>query len=816
MDLFKRIQDLSAIYDDDGPSAMVPESRPMFNNGGMLVKPNADGSRPGYAKQKNVGSNQYGKFKTDKPTGFETINKKRLEDFNKKNKYINKLISDANAKDKYTSVGDIAEKVKKKFNLKNIKSINISSFPDLELLESRVDKVDKVLRDMLISDKPLNGFWHNIISDRTGVPINKPGNLRILDQSSTYNSIKDQGLDLLKVNYSRKTFNYLHDFSLSDQLTKALEIAEGNPTYKGLGGEKLRTALPSNKTMEFALRSWNANKGSKDGPIQFFDSNGKRIVWKKGIKLPYNKVSFSYNGKRHKKSNFNVDYMKKYFPEIYENQTSLNKLSTKLIDNPYKPGSKISVKNLIKTIQINNFEWSPRTSTLDIMHGKNGIIFEPFTNLTYASRDLNTLENSIKASLKAGNLKPSEANNLLKTVRFSIEGKTGDLLNDAIIERQKYLAKNKNLSFPLMDDKSFSKKLMAFCPAGTAKVTTKAGGGRVPYADGPVCTPDEAIRGMNEEFDKLKKGNATTGEASRTVNKFKNLGVKGMSGLLKAGLVSEVAYEAALGFDKVISEGQSPMQAFRQSYLTAPLRAIGAMKSFEEGEREEILDAARDKGKVGRVLDLQNLVGDKNKLASNIQGLKSNVEDLQRLDDGDFGYMGGTQGQEDALASAQANLQDMYRSGELSKAEQLFSTKPQDLKLKDKTLMDAYNDAIEKRRNIQAERSSIAQSIAADKNRVRDANKAMLEKFPIYTPEIIDSMYERAKVEKPKNLDYADFGKQMSDYDKMNYFADNFRTEKAGGGIAGLSGGDPKGAMTTSMNPDSQGLQGLFNRVKKV
>jgi len=31
MDLFKRIQDLSAVYDDDGPSAMVPESRPMFN-----------------------------------------------------------------------------------------------------------------------------------------------------------------------------------------------------------------------------------------------------------------------------------------------------------------------------------------------------------------------------------------------------------------------------------------------------------------------------------------------------------------------------------------------------------------------------------------------------------------------------------------------------------------------------------------------------------------------------------------------------------------------------------------------------------------
>jgi hypothetical protein len=34
MDLFKRIKDLSAVYDDDGPSAMVLESRPMFNDGG--------------------------------------------------------------------------------------------------------------------------------------------------------------------------------------------------------------------------------------------------------------------------------------------------------------------------------------------------------------------------------------------------------------------------------------------------------------------------------------------------------------------------------------------------------------------------------------------------------------------------------------------------------------------------------------------------------------------------------------------------------------------------------------------------------------
>jgi len=47
----KRIQDLSDLYDNDGPSAMVPESRPMFANG-QLVQPNANGSRPGYKGNK--------------------------------------------------------------------------------------------------------------------------------------------------------------------------------------------------------------------------------------------------------------------------------------------------------------------------------------------------------------------------------------------------------------------------------------------------------------------------------------------------------------------------------------------------------------------------------------------------------------------------------------------------------------------------------------------------------------------------------------------------------------------------------------------
>ncbi|MDC3346429.1 hypothetical protein OAV76_04155, partial [Schleiferiaceae bacterium] len=334
--------------------------------------------------------------------------------------------------------------------------------------------------------------------------------------------------------------------------------------------------------------------------------------------------------------------------------------------------------------------------------------------------------------------------------------------------------------------------------------------GRVPYADGPVCTPQEAVRGMAEEIDKIKKGNASAGESSRTLNKLKNLGAVGMRGLVKAGLISEVLFEAALGFDKVISEGQSPIQAFRQSYLTAPLRGIGVMKSFEEGEREELLDVASDKGKVGSVLDLQESVRNRDTLINKINNLETSLEDQQDLNDGSS-FFSSTEPLEKRITELKAQLQDSYRDGQINRADQLFSTQPQNLKLKDQSLMEAYNNAIEKRAVGQASNSFKAQSIAAIENRIRKANKAMIEKFPMYTPEVIDSMYKEANIEKPENLDINVFNNVMRDQDKMNYFADNFRLEKASGGIASLTKTIPP-----ESGPTPHGLRYPYNNVKKV
>ena len=654
--------------------------------GGMLVQPGFGGTRQGYAtssvktkKFKYPVSNQFGTFYSDKKPEVSKAVIKQEE----KTKFINQLVSDANAGDKHVSIGEIGEKVKKKFKLKNAKSINITSFPSLELLESRADKIDKVLRDMLISDKPLNGFWHNVISERTGVPINKPGNLRILEQSPTYQSIKDQGLDLLKVNYSRKSFNYLHDFSLSDQLSKALEIAKGNPTYIGLGGEKLRTALPSNKIMEFALRSWNTNKGSKDGPVQFFNQNGKPITWKKGIKLPYKNVSFSYNGKMHKKSDLNTDYMKKFFPEVYNNQIAINNLSVTKVDNPFKKGSKISVKDLIKKIQVDNYKWSPRFPTLEILHGKKGVATEPFSNLTYATRDINQLENSINASLKAGNIKPAEANKLIKTVRSTISGKTGDDLKQAIIDRQLNLAKQKNLTFPRIKEvgiDDFKKLILNFAGTVTDKcaVNLKADGGRIGYNLG-----SEACLKIGREAldDGLLKGFKNKQQVDLAGLILKGgAGFKSMFALRNifgpAAIAATVAFEGGLiGYD-MLTSGKTLREAFGDNLLNY---ALG--KDYQIDPQEELFKRFKGLGyddqqigSIKRSLDVMNTINTGTQLAKDVgkqqealQKSRGQTEEFMIPDDQ---MMADTAGQraEQNLKDAKNQLaefnRDLVRSGQ--------------------------------------------------------------------------------------------------------------------------------------------------------
>jgi len=343
------------------------------------------------------------------------------------------------------------------------------------------------------------------------------------------------------------------------------------------------------------------------------------------------------------------------------------------------------------------------------------------------------------------------------------------------------------------------KQLMKFCP------NSKANGGTV-----GTCSIDEAVTGMRNEITKVRTGAATSGEASRIANKFKNFGSKGARALVKAGVVSELFLEAALGFDKVISEGESTMQALRKSYLTAPLRGLGLMKSYDEGIREELIGAATDKDKVEYVLDQQELINDKNEAVKKLQRLKDEYEQ-ETYGVGDFGYT--PDNKQDVLKKInkkQAEIKDMYRSGQLSKAEQLITgfQKPMDLKIKDRAYYDALINAQEKLSVINAPMFVPSSERAIDmqiQKRIKEGD--------MLTPEKINKYLEDQNLPVDETVDI------LGGYDKILQDA-GFGAIAEAGGVANLAGGGiAKQAGVSSgpapeAGPNSQGLLSLKNRVR--
>ena len=93
----------------------------------------------------------------------------------------------------------------------------------------------------------------------------------------------------------------------------------------------------------------------------------------------------------------------------------------------------------------------------------------------------------------------------------------------------------------------------------------------------------------------------------------------------------------------------------------------------------------------------------------------------------------------------------------------------------------------------------------------------MEQAFPTMSvPDINLALENVGLTQQETGMTYPELQDYIKREDQMQSIADaGGVANMAGGGIAKMAG-DRSGAMTRSMNPDSQGLQGLFNRVKKV
>jgi len=364
-------------------------------------------------------------FPIRRDLGIETtvykMSPEKAKQIEKISNYVAEQVKLANEGDKFVGPVDIAKKTFKKFNLTPQKGVadkktgivpkaqaegrfrlDPGTYPAIKNLQTAEEKIDSVLKKMLLDDKPLGNLWYRELSKKTGFTNESISKLFKKGNILTYNKIKDEGADFLVKNFSKaKNFDFLKELSFSDQLSQASEMIEGRPiiTY----GKQAKFVEPKYNVMNFAFRSWEKNEGK--GPIKFFDKKtNKEITWDYGRRIKGAKSYFTYKGKKFDLQNLtDTAFIKKSFPEVYERTVQAATFGNKKIDNPFKPGSKIEIRKLVKKIQVDGYGWRPKTSTIDILHGEGGVKNEPFTNLRYNTRDINSVEASLTKKLNAKN-----------------------------------------------------------------------------------------------------------------------------------------------------------------------------------------------------------------------------------------------------------------------------------------------------------------------------------------------------------------------------------------------------------------------------
>ena len=227
-------------------------------------------------------------------------------------------------------------------------------------LETRVDKVDKVIKELLISNEPFNKQLTKHIIDKTG--ITQPFFIQIRDQVPSYKAIKKEA-ERLPQFLNKTTNKYLLKLPLAEQLQEVNELIKGDPVYTYTPAEKTifkKAATAKQDVMKYALESWNQNRGQ--GEIKLFDIKGNPIAWQKGLRPEYGKVSFTYNGKKYNTSKLTPEILKKDFKEVYETRQNINSLRGTKVPNPFKKGTEIPVEKLIREVQVKGYNWSPRGS----------------------------------------------------------------------------------------------------------------------------------------------------------------------------------------------------------------------------------------------------------------------------------------------------------------------------------------------------------------------------------------------------------------------------------------------------------------------
>ena len=444
------------------------------------------------------------------------------------------------------------------------------------------------------------------------------------------------------------------------------------------------------------------------------------------------------------------------------------------------------------------------------------------TSLLDKNKDLlNELSNNLK--IRQNIVNASSVKNLDEARRIMLEGseltekkmlgtfKKTDRAPKTIIDQ----------SFKRIDDPKMFKaekqieKLLASFSANPKCRANFSKGGRINYATGPASLSECALSGRNRLEKVIKTGVKLGGQegalATQILRAGRSLGSAfTLSGLFgPAALAFTAAAEAGIvGYD-MLTTGKTFKETIGDSLLNYALgektkidpdkeliKRFGTLEGMTSDKLEGIKNVLKQTNTLNTILK-QNL---------KVENLADQVKFQNQQPKDTFMSPDDEMLQSDTAMRTRQSLDD-----EQQKLKEILtnyrSKPPVGLSMEDTIIGNMASDQFFK------EKQDLAEA-------VRDAEIQKLEsKGPVFMGQVFPK-FEEGRQEKLLNLKSninpaAAYAIESYENPDLNRFTPIRPFGLAGGGIAKLAGID-EGPQTVSMNPDSQGLQSLKNRVKNI
>ena len=865
---------LNDFEDDFGPSSTVQE-RSMFNDGGMLVKPSDDGSRPGYADDKRGPKSENPYLKDKKFLKYAEENFGWTPDMGTRG------IGG-------TNLASMMSQYEKGLAVKN-KIIGVTGLVDA-LGEDNPFSKDSILRSFSYADKKITKNMS--VDQKSRIKMAKKIRDIILDVSGQPTTLKDlygpyknirTGGNTKVFELSKRQINKINKLLSKDYAVQGMQEGTTDNIYNLFKDKKFMNAVKKYEGGAVDIDSYlfkkvfEPGKGGKNsyaymqlgrilrGEIELDGIKVDKKLGNKIIKSIAHDSATNIDGEMGKAASRWAKFqMAKFFDD--SNATYKNLSET--------------VTSAFRDVGIKNFDLDEifPARTGQITYNKGSGVYNQFvqvidSNINRKSKRsfdgrmssrLQDLDQAYKIAQKTGDYSKVEAivkandtdiENFYKTnpeakgkvnlTKFRFDPKTKTFLSPKQVFESQYKGSYETIPSKIRQgmEKYYSKTGISIDP-GTAVTLEKSAADLKKVSDNPkeqvklfkkmgyrcnksgggaedvACYLDDAkqTRADLKSSDINVRAKAITKQrnALNVAKKLPEIGkvlrrvgqgtLAGVTGTLKAlGFTSPIGYaiEGAVEggiYDYYRKKGYNHEQSLAETFT--PGIVTGRPKGVPwYGGAEKLLE--------------KELIGDPQQNTKVLQYLDALKDQEQFYDAFGRKQLGLQKQRSDITDKASADIQDLYRSGRVSNINRIMN--PESM------ASQAYNTAVERQLGLQDQRArdykaeNYAQTEPSEfmqEQKLKDRNKAMLEMFPMYTQEEADDMYKKFKIEKPENFNIDVFNQVMRDQDKMNYFADNFRTEKAGGGIAKVAGVD-KGPAPQS-GPTPQGLQGLFNRAMKI